>query len=44
MHGEVTLKRLALGIGKDTAAEAKGDAEWVQDDVGVVIDVTATRQ
>lgn len=44
MHGEVTLKRLAMGIGKGTAAEAKGDAEWVQDDVGVVIDVTATRQ
>jgi cytochrome b561 len=44
MHGEVTLKRLAMGIGAGTPAEARGDAEWVQDDVGVVIDVTATRQ
>ncbi len=43
MHGEVTLKRLAMGIGAGTGAEAKGDAEWVQDDVAVVIDVTATR-
>jgi cytochrome b561 len=44
MHGEVTLKRLALGIGADTAAAPKGDAEWVEDDVGVIIDVTASRQ
>lgn len=43
-HGEVTLKRLALGVGGDTPAEAKGDEEWVQDDVMVVIDITATRQ
>ncbi len=43
-HGEVTLKRLALGVGADTLAEAKGDEEWVQDDVVVVIDITATRQ
>lgn len=44
MHGEVSLKRLALGVGADTPAVAKGDAEWVQDDVAVIIDVTATRQ
>lgn len=44
MHGEITLKRLALGVGADTLAEEKGDAEWVQDDVAVVIDVVATRQ
>jgi cytochrome b561 len=44
MHGEVTLKRLDLGIGRDTPAEAKGDEEWVQNDVLVVIDVVATRQ
>ncbi len=44
MHGEVTLKRLDLGVGRDTLAEAKGDEEWVQDDVAVVIDVVATRQ
>ena len=44
MHGEVTLKRLELGIGRDTLAEAKGDEEWVRDDVQVVVDVVATRQ
>lgn len=44
MHGEVTLKRMAMNIGAGTPTEAKGDAEWVADDVGVVIDVTATRQ
>jgi cytochrome b561/polyisoprenoid-binding protein YceI len=44
MHGEVTLKRLDLGIGKDTLAEAKGDEEWVQNDVVVAVDVVATRQ
>ncbi len=44
MHGEVTLKRLDLGIGRDTLAEAKGDEEWVQNDVIVEIDVVATRQ
>ena len=41
---EITLKRLALGVGSSTLAEAKGDEEWVQDDVAVVIDVVATRQ
>lgn len=44
MHGEVTLKRLAMNIGTGTLAEEKGDAEWVQDDVVVTVDVTATRQ
>ena len=44
MHGEVTLKRLDLGIGRDTLAAAKGDQEWVQNDVAVVVDVVATRQ
>jgi len=45
MHGEITLKRLDLGIGRGTATtKAAGKEEWVQDDVGVVIDVVATRQ
>ena len=44
MHGEVTLSRLALGVGAGTAAKESGDAEWVADDVKVVIDVVATRQ
>jgi cytochrome b561/polyisoprenoid-binding protein YceI len=43
-HGEVTLRRLDLGVGADTLAKPKGDAEWVANDVAVVIDVTATRQ
>ncbi len=44
MHGEVTLRRLDLGIGGATAAEPEGDAEWVGNDVTVVIDIIATRQ
>jgi cytochrome b561/polyisoprenoid-binding protein YceI len=44
MHGEVTLQRTTLGIGRATLTAEKGDEEWVQDDVGVVIDVVATRQ
>ena len=44
MHGEVTLSRLTLGVGAGTASKASGDAEWVADDVKVVIDVVATRQ
>lgn len=45
MHAEITLKRLELGIGRGTPAKkTSGDEEWVQDDVGVVIDVVATRQ
>ncbi len=44
MHGEVTLSRLTLGVGASTAAKASGDAEWVGDDVKVVIDVVASRQ
>jgi cytochrome b561/polyisoprenoid-binding protein YceI len=43
-RGEVTLQRLDLNVGASTPAEAKGDAEWVGNDVAVVIDVTATRQ
>ena len=43
-RGEATLQRLALNVGAGTPAEAKGDAEWVANDVGIVIDVTATRQ
>jgi cytochrome b561 len=44
MHGEVTLSRLTLGVGAGTASKGSGDAEWVADDVKVVIDVVATRQ
>lgn len=44
MHGEVTLSRLDLGVGKATAAEARGDEEWVRDGVQVIVDVVATRQ
>jgi cytochrome b561 len=44
MHGETTLQRLDIDIGKDTLAEAKGDEEWVQNDVRVVVDVVATRK
>jgi polyisoprenoid-binding protein YceI len=43
-RGEVTLQRLALNVGAGTPAEATGDAEWVANEVAVVIDVTATRQ
>lgn len=44
MHGEVTLKRRDLGVGGATPTEPAGDAEWVADDVVVVIDIVATRQ
>lgn len=46
MHGEVTLQRLAAGIGKGTLAKkpASGDDEWVDDDIKVIVDVVATRQ
>lgn len=44
MHGEVTLKRRDLAIGGSTPTEPAGDAEWVADDVVVVIDIVATRQ
>lgn len=44
MHGEITLSRLTLGVGASTASKASGEAEWVGDDVKVVIDVVATRQ
>ena len=43
-HGETTLKRMALGVGRGTYIEEKGDAEWVADDVKVIIDLVATRQ
>jgi cytochrome b561 len=47
MHGEVTLQRMAMDVGGDTRAAANpnnADEEWVRDDVGVVIDLVATRQ
>jgi len=44
VHGETTLKRMALGVGAGTLTAEKGDAEWVQDDVLVVIDLVATRK
>jgi cytochrome b561/polyisoprenoid-binding protein YceI len=44
MHGEASLNRLDLGIGKGTLAQARGDEEWVRDAVQVVIDIVATRQ
>lgn len=44
MHGEVTLRRRDLHVGDATAIEAAGDAEWVGDEVVVVIDIVATRQ
>ena len=45
MHGEITLKRLDLKIGSETAAtKPADDKDWVGDDVRVVIDVVATRQ
>ncbi len=44
MHGETTLQRLTLGVGSATIAEPQGDAEYVADDVVVVVDVVATRQ
>lgn len=47
MHGETSLQRLAMGIGKGTPAEkpeSDAKAEWVQDDVALVVDVVASRQ
>ena len=44
MHGETTLLRLDLGLGRDTRDTANGDEEWVQNQVAVVVDVVATRQ
>ncbi|MDP3737204.1 MAG: cytochrome b/b6 domain-containing protein [Hyphomonadaceae bacterium] len=45
MHGEVTLKRLDLKVGAETATtKPSDDKDWVGDDVIVVIDVAATRQ
>jgi len=35
---------MALGVGAGTLTAEKGDAEWVQDDVLVVIDLVATRK
>ena len=43
-HAETTLKRMALGVGTGTYIEEKSDAEWVADDVKVIIDLVATRQ
>ncbi len=44
MHAELTVQRTALGVGRDTLTEEKGDAEWVTDGVSLVIDVAAQRQ
>jgi cytochrome b561/polyisoprenoid-binding protein YceI len=44
MHGETTLLRLDLGLGRDTRDKANGDEEWVQNEVAVVVDIVATRQ
>lgn len=44
MHGEVTLSRMDLGVGRATATEPRGDEEWVRDGVQVIVDVVATRQ
>ena len=45
MHGEVTLKRLGLKVGAETATtKPSDDKDWVGDDVVVVVDVVATRQ
>jgi polyisoprenoid-binding protein YceI len=43
-RGEITLQRLTLGVGAGTPAKAEGNAEWVANDVAVMINVTATRQ
>jgi cytochrome b561/polyisoprenoid-binding protein YceI len=47
MHGEVKLKRLELGVGRDTPSAATAsdpDKEWVQNEVGLVVDIVANRK
>jgi cytochrome b561 len=44
MTATVGLQRTALGIGLETLTEARGDEEWVADEVRVDIEVAATRQ
>ena len=44
MHAEIGMSRLALGVGRATLAAEQGDAEWVADEVRLVVDVVATRQ
>lgn len=44
MHAELGMSRTALGIGRATLAAEQGDAEWVADEVRLVVDVVATRQ
>jgi cytochrome b561 len=42
--GGASLKRTALGIGRETLTEARNDEEFVSDDVELIIDLTAVRQ
>jgi cytochrome b561/polyisoprenoid-binding protein YceI len=44
MQADINLQRLALGVGAATKSAPSGDEEWVADDVGVVIDVSAARK
>jgi cytochrome b561/polyisoprenoid-binding protein YceI len=44
MDGETSLQRSAIGVGRGTLNKPQGDAEWVGEDVVVVIKVVATRQ
>lgn len=44
MRSETTLKRLELDVGRGTPAAAKGDEDWVANDVGLIIDLHATRR
>jgi cytochrome b561 len=43
MRSDLTLQRLALGVGGATLTEPKGEEEYVANDVGIVIDLVATR-
>ncbi len=44
MHAELGMSRTGLGIGRATLTAEQGDAEWVADEVRLVIDVVAVRQ
>ena len=44
MHAEIAMSRTGFTIGNATLTAAKGDAEWVADEVKVAIDVVAQRQ
>jgi cytochrome b561 len=41
--GGTTLKRMALGVGRETLTEARNDEEYVADDVELILDLTAER-